>query len=159
MSVVRCSSPSLCGNPMPPRITRKSYRPRVTDRTMVDTNNRYACQLQNRFGVVAAKNEDVRRSENETKTPTQSSSSLPSGLDVANLICVPGQRKKVSVLDISDSRCIVPFLLPALARTATTELVIASTTHLFSVRPFARTSYNCRSSRRISASCQHSCIT
>jgi hypothetical protein len=34
---------------------------------MVATNNRYACQLQNRFGVIAAKNEDVRGSENENQ--------------------------------------------------------------------------------------------
>jgi hypothetical protein len=31
---------------MPPRTTRKSYRPRVSDRTMVDTLNRTACPRQ-----------------------------------------------------------------------------------------------------------------
>jgi len=30
-------APSLCDNSMPPRITRKSRRPRASDRTMVDT--------------------------------------------------------------------------------------------------------------------------
>ena len=29
-------APSLCVNPIPPRITRKSTRPRASDRTMVD---------------------------------------------------------------------------------------------------------------------------
>ena len=65
---------------------------------MVATNNRYACQHQNRFGVVAAKNEDVRGSENENQTiATPSSPLLPSGLDAAELICAPGQRGKMSV--------------------------------------------------------------
>src|ERR1700686_5418472 len=36
---------SLTVNPMPPRITEQSYRPRVSDRTMVATCtcNRFAC--------------------------------------------------------------------------------------------------------------------
>src|SRR5882757_8523638 len=33
----RCLAPSLCVIPMPPRITRKSTRPRASDRSMVDT--------------------------------------------------------------------------------------------------------------------------
>ena len=33
------SALSLCVNAMPPRITEKSYRPRVLDRTMVDTRS------------------------------------------------------------------------------------------------------------------------
>ena len=33
------SALSLCVNAMPPRITEKSYRPRVSDRTMVDTRS------------------------------------------------------------------------------------------------------------------------
>ena len=39
-------APSLSRNPMPPRTTRKSDRPRVPDRTMVDIFNHTACPRQ-----------------------------------------------------------------------------------------------------------------
>ena len=44
---------SLIVNPMPPRITEKSYRPRVSDRTMVATCrcNRFACCFRNRIAL------------------------------------------------------------------------------------------------------------
>ena len=39
------SALSLCVNAMPPRITEKSYRPRVLDRTMVDTRSAHPIRL------------------------------------------------------------------------------------------------------------------
>ena len=47
---MRASAPSLWPNPMPPRITPESYRPRVSDRTMVaNFGNRYACRFEPRM--------------------------------------------------------------------------------------------------------------
>jgi hypothetical protein len=40
---------SLCVNSMPPRITEKSYRPRASDRTMVDTSSAHPVWLASRF--------------------------------------------------------------------------------------------------------------
>ena len=40
---------SLCVNSMPPRITEKSYRPRASNRTMVDTRSAHPVWLASRF--------------------------------------------------------------------------------------------------------------
>src|SRR5713101_5880167 len=43
-------APSLYKHSMPPRITQKSYRPRVSDRTMVaNFCNRQACEFRKRI--------------------------------------------------------------------------------------------------------------
>jgi hypothetical protein len=73
---------SLRCNPMPPRITEESYRPRVSDRTMCyrlfKADNRHpACQFQKPNGVVATKTwnhsgkeKKVSRLERETTHST-----------------------------------------------------------------------------------------
>jgi hypothetical protein len=53
--------PSLHSHPMPPRITEESYRPRVSDRTMVaNSATRLACEFQR----------TERRRHDEHETPT-----------------------------------------------------------------------------------------
>ena len=82
---------SLCVNPMPSRITRKSTRPRVADRTMVDTlQPRVLASFRNRIGVVAT-NEHAAAEMEQSKTPnhrarhkTRASLLSDKGLDAAN---------------------------------------------------------------------------
>jgi len=52
-------APSLRVNPMPPRITQESHRPRVSDRTMVDIvcTTAQACLVSRSIGVVATRTE------------------------------------------------------------------------------------------------------
>src|ERR1700681_3735275 len=72
---------------MPPRTTRKSYRPRVSDRTMVDTYNRPAC-LRQKVGDSSRHKMNLRNVENsELLTPLlrlddKKTSLLPVGSEV-----------------------------------------------------------------------------
>ena len=82
---------SLCVNPMPSRTTLKSTRPRVADRTMVDTvTTTSACQFQKPIGVVATdKDAAVEMEQSKTRNHRarhQARASLLSdkGLDAAN---------------------------------------------------------------------------
>ena len=58
---------SLRVNPMPPRITRKSYRPRVSDRTMVDTsyNRQGLHRFQDRVASSPPENRTTNKMENK----------------------------------------------------------------------------------------------
>src|SRR6266699_6237673 len=52
-------APSLCVTPMPPRITRKSTRPRASDRPMVDTVQPHGLIFVSKLIGVVATNEDA----------------------------------------------------------------------------------------------------
>src|SRR5260370_9919532 len=54
----------------PGRITRKSTRPRASDRSMVDTYNRRACWFQKPIGVVATNKDEAAEMEQRTTTRT-----------------------------------------------------------------------------------------
>jgi hypothetical protein len=66
---------SLCVNPMPSRITRKSTRPRVADRTMVDTVQPQAlASFRNRSASsLLMKMQLLRWSKAKPETKTQDS--------------------------------------------------------------------------------------
>src|SRR5260370_23753680 len=76
---------------MPSRITRKSTRPRVADRTMVDTvQPTSACQFQKPIGVVvtnehaAAEMEQSKTRNHTARHKTRASLLSGKGLDAAN---------------------------------------------------------------------------
>jgi len=101
---------SLCVNPMPSRITRKSTRPRVADRTMVDTRTTTsACQFQKPIGVVATNEHaaaEVERSKtrnHRARHKTRASLLSDKGLDAANHNPRFRRREK-NVLDIPSYR-------------------------------------------------------
>jgi hypothetical protein len=82
---------SLCVNPMPSRITRKSTRPRASDRTLVDTAQPHAlASFRHRIDVVAT-NEDATAEMEQSKTKkhgaghkTRASLISDKGLDAVN---------------------------------------------------------------------------
>ena len=81
---------SLCVNPMPSRITRKSTRPRVADRTMVDTvQPQVLASFRNR-SALSLLIEDAAAEIEQSKTRTKGQDtrlerpSYLKGLDAAN---------------------------------------------------------------------------
>src|ERR1700681_4390169 len=63
---------SLCVNPMPSRITRKSTRPRVADRTMVDTvQPRVLASFRNRSALSLLMNMQLLRWSTKPETTEQ----------------------------------------------------------------------------------------
>src|SRR5579864_5736891 len=70
-------APSLCVTPMPPRITRKSTRPRASDRPMVDTVQPQAlAQFQKPIGVVATNGDaaaEMEQTQNQSRARHQTS--------------------------------------------------------------------------------------
>src|SRR6266436_1641843 len=95
---------------MPSRITRKSTRPRVADRTMVDTRTTTsACQFQKPIGVVATNEHaaaEVERSKtrnHRARHKTRASLLSDKGLDAANHNPRFRRREK-NVLDIPSYR-------------------------------------------------------
>jgi hypothetical protein len=82
---------SLCVNPMPSRITRKSTRPRVADRTMVDTvQPRVLASFRNRSALSLLMNmQPLRCGQSKTRNhrarhKTRASLLSDKGLDAAN---------------------------------------------------------------------------
>jgi hypothetical protein len=93
---------SLCVNPMPSRITRKSTRPRVADRTMVDTvTTTSACQFQKPIGVVATHEhaavemEQSKTRNHRARHKTRASLVSHKGLDAANHNRVSGGGRRM----------------------------------------------------------------
>src|SRR5215469_1892651 len=96
---------SLRVNPMPPRITRKSYRPRVSDRTIVDTpyNRQGLRSFQDR---VASSSSEKRATKMEKQNQpscqghtTTKRLSWSYGLEVKKLFSTSGRGRNIS-LDI-----------------------------------------------------------
>jgi hypothetical protein len=69
---MRAPAPSLPSHSMPPRITKESYRPRVSNRTMVGVIATSACQLQkpnSASTVVSRTGKRIIRSEAKAEKP------------------------------------------------------------------------------------------
>jgi hypothetical protein len=103
-------------NPMPPRITQESYRPRVSDRTMVGNSaTRHACPFREPKDTVATVEWNprdgrqprrfTRRSKNRTASLSKSTRSSRAhvqavGLDAeTKIVPAPSRRRNIS-LDI-----------------------------------------------------------
>jgi len=84
---------------MPSRITRKSTRPRVADRTMVDTvQPRVLASFRNRSASSLLLKMNLLRWNNAKPTPgpdTRPASSMVQGLDVAEKIRASGVGRKM----------------------------------------------------------------
>ena len=94
------SAPSLRANPMPFRITQESYRPRVSNRTMVGTlPTRSACKFQEPNGVdneschetigIGTTRPALRREK-----AVQTSGNSRGGLDVREILPHPAEGEK-----------------------------------------------------------------
>jgi hypothetical protein len=82
-------APSLCVIPMPPRITRKSTRPRASDRSMVDTVQPQGLFVSKLIGVVATRKMKPLRWI--TPGTGHQNVSMTRGLDVANQTRASGE--------------------------------------------------------------------
>src|SRR2546427_7930535 len=110
---------SLCVNPMPSRITRKSTRPRVTDRTMVDTvQPRVLASFRNRSASLLLLKMNLLRWNHAKPTPgpdTRPASSMVTGAGCRgenprlrrrqkNVLDIPSYRTGVGVEKLRNSR-------------------------------------------------------
>ncbi len=78
-------TPSLCVNSMPPRITRKSRRPRASDRTMVATRTTGTlASFRKSIGVVASQ-KAMPKGEEVRSVPPQNVSQIAQGLEVQEI--------------------------------------------------------------------------
>src|SRR6266404_2435623 len=92
-SAPRAWAPSHTLHAMPPRITRNSYRPRASDRTMVALSTSLACRFFELDGIATSAEETYERGQsakllqgNETQWAGSRESISPSGRGGAFLL-------------------------------------------------------------------------
>ena len=105
-----CPSPLI--NYMPSRTTRKSYRSRVTGRTMVDTINRTACPRQKPKASSHRQHESAEKEKIKTTLHrmgwmAERTSPLPSVVGEVFLLDIPFYRTRLPSMWVLERTCSV----------------------------------------------------